>query len=122
MADVSRDAELGFMKRILSRAESDARRARWRLEMRRRSTRISRALHFVKLAAGGPVVTLVKANGGSDVLVHGSMVATVVIATPGRTIEDLRAPLRVVLHRRDALREDVLGRLVTDGSIVIDRG
>jgi hypothetical protein len=112
--------ELGLLRQAVSRAEAATRRTRWRLAMQARSTRVSRVLRCAVVAVCAPGATRTKAGGTWTIAVAGDAVLTVTTRTPGRSIEDLAAPLLVRVLRDDLVERRLLDELALDGSIAIE--
>jgi hypothetical protein len=110
--DALLDAELGALRRTLSRTRSVTNRVVWREAMQKRSTRIARVLRLLPRLVLAPTVDRTKGSTGWLITVTGidgmsQAVIEVLTITTARTIEELSEPISVQVHRRDLV--DVAG-------------
>jgi hypothetical protein len=96
------DFELATLRRSLSWIHSQALRLQWRAHMRERTTRISVVLHRVRQAIALSSAYRQKTEAGWVFYAlpedHDTPLAVVQTKTPGRSLDDLRAPIGVIVY------------------------
>jgi hypothetical protein len=117
------DLELGVLRRLTSRAQSAASRMTWRRAMQGRSTRTATIIRLLPRIVPGRTVSRAKSDGAWIICTELARSTTPVLVigtrTPGRTIEDLLAPILVRVRLPDVVDVALLQKLEAQGLVRI---
>jgi hypothetical protein len=113
------DQELAMLRQLATGARLVSRRLTWRAAQQRRSTAIASIVRMLprllrrhpfrrEKSAAGWMVSVETPTGQAQVL-------TIETATPGRTTQDLRSPIRLRVHQTALLDEFVLREIEARG-------
>jgi hypothetical protein len=123
-SDPHLDAELGALRRTLSKTRSAANRMVWRAATQRRSSAIARLLRVLPRLVLAPTVDRTKGPTGWFITATGidgasQLVLEIMSATAARTIEQLAEPIRVQVHHSELVDIVRLERLRHDGNVTV---
>jgi hypothetical protein len=115
--------EFSALKQALSVVESELRKAEWHKKMQARARRIMHVLHHVAVAVGLSRYRRIRMDHGWEF--HGVMldeerpIAFVQTQTSARTLEDLDAPIPVVICKPAQINIPILRYFARDNSYKI---